>query len=61
MEIKTGDYYILNKTDKIGILLECGFLSNREDRLNFTNENYQKQFVKEVKRGILQFMKAVYE
>lgn len=61
MEIKTGDYYILNKTDKIGILLECGFLSNREDRLNFTNENYQKQFVKEVKKGILQFMKDIYE
>lgn len=61
LEIKSGDYYILNKSNKIGILLECGFLSNTQDRSQFTNETYQKQFIKEVKRGILAFLKEVYE
>ena len=31
LKVKTGNYYILKHSDKIGILLECGFLSNEEE------------------------------
>ena len=56
-----SEIYLLYHAKSPAVMVECGFLSNREDRLNFTNENYQKQFVKEVKKGILQFMKDIYE
>ena len=29
---KFGDFYILNNTRSIGVLIECGFLSNNEER-----------------------------
>lgn len=61
MEIKTGDYYILKNSDKIGILLECGFISNASDRAKLTDEKYQKELSKAIKAGIMNFLKAVYE
>ena len=61
LPIKMGDYYILNKSNKIGVLLECGFLSNREDRENFKSKTYQKQYVKYIKKGIMSFLQEVYE
>lgn len=61
MEIKTGDYYILKNSNKIGILLECGFISNEEDRNKLTNEEYQKDLCQSIKQGIMNFLKDVYE
>lgn len=61
LPIKMGDYYILNKSNKIGVLLECGFLSNREDRENFKSKIYRKQYVKYIKKGIMSFLQEVYE
>lgn len=61
MEIKTGDYYILKNSNKIGILLECGFISNAEDRSKLTDEKYQIAFCRSIKQGIMNFLKEVYE
>ena len=41
--IHEGDYYILNKAKKDGILIECGFLSNLNERDKLNNEKYQME------------------
>lgn len=52
---KIGDYYILNNTYPTGVLIECGFLSNDEDRLNLNNHDYQDKICKIIYKGILDF------
>lgn len=61
MEVKTGDYYILKNSNKIGILLECGFISNAEDRKNLSDSAYQEELCKAIKQGMMDFLKEVYE
>lgn len=61
MEVKTGDYYILKNSNKIGILLECGFISNAEDRENLSDSAYQEELCKAIKQGMMDFLKEVYE
>ncbi|NBL00026.1 MAG: N-acetylmuramoyl-L-alanine amidase [Erysipelotrichia bacterium] len=61
MEIKTGNYYILKNSHKIGVLLECGFISNVEEAKRLSNEKYQDEFVKGIKTGIMNFLSNVYE
>lgn len=41
--IKTGDYYILNNTNRPGVLVECGFISNAEERAKLASDEYQEQ------------------
>lgn len=59
--VKAGDYYILNQSDKIGVLLECGFLSNPVERKNFQDEKYQQKFVVSIKKGVMNFLQLIYE
>lgn len=54
-QIKKGDFYILNKSRIPGILIECGFLSNDEDRKNLLNEQYQNKLVDCFVRGLIQY------
>lgn len=55
MTIKEGDYYILNEATTLGVLIECGFLSNIEDRNHLVDEQYQKDLAKSIYLGILQY------
>lgn len=55
MTIKEGDYYILNESKKLGVLIECGFLSNMEDRNHLVNEDYQYKLAKSIYLGIVQY------
>lgn len=61
MEVKTGDYYILKNSNKMGILLECGFISNAEERSNLVEEEYQQDLCKAIKLGVMNFLQEVYE
>lgn len=54
-QIKKGDFYILNKTRIPGILIECGFLSNDEDRNNLLDEKYQDKLVNSFIKGMIQY------
>lgn len=56
---KTGDYYVLNCTNCAGVLIECGFLSNREEEQILQDKNYINKFCYQVFCGILQFFKMV--
>lgn len=37
------DFYLFKKTSKVGVLIECGFLSNYNERNKLVNKVYQKQ------------------
>lgn len=54
-QIKKGDFYILNKTRIPGILIECGFLSNNEDRNNLLDEKYQDKMIDCFIKGMIQY------
>ena len=55
MTCKQGDYYILNNAKKIGVLVECGFLSNAQDRALLIQEDYQKKLAKTLYEGISEY------
>ena len=54
-EIKTGNYYVLNQVNCPAVLIECGFLSNENDRNNLTSSDYQKKFAEKIKEGIINY------
>lgn len=52
---KYGDYYLLNNTNSVGVIIECGFLTNKEDLLNLINENYQRKISRSISEGIYEY------
>ncbi len=53
--LKQGDYYVLNKINSPGVLIEVGFLSNPTDRQMLTDTEYLKQISKAIKDGIIKY------
>ena len=45
-------YYILINSKCPGIIVECGFLSNRDEATKLTNETYQKELAEILSEGI---------
>lgn len=52
-----GDYFVLNCTQKPGILVEFGFLSNPEEERLLQDKDYMKSLCFSVVGGILNFFK----
>lgn len=52
-----GDFFVLNCTDKPGILVEFGFLSNPEEEKLLQQEDYMKKLCFAVLGGIVKFLK----
>lgn len=54
-EIKANDsYYMLKKTSCPLVIVECGFLSNREEAEQLRQASYQKKLAEAIAAGILQ-------
>ena len=53
--LKKGDYYILNNSSVPGVLVECGFLSNNEERKKLTSDLYQRKVAKHLKKGVIDY------
>ena len=51
-------YYILKKTEVPVVIVECGFLSNREEAENLTDQAYQKKIAEAAAQGILDYIGA---
>ena len=49
-------YYLLRRTEVPTIIVECGFLSNREEAEKLVDEKYQKKIAKAVVQGIEEFV-----
>ena len=52
---KFGDYFILNNTKNVGVLIECGFLTNTEERRKLNDEVYQLKIANSIKKGIVEY------
>lgn len=61
MTNKVGDYYILNNAEKVGVLVECGFLSNAEDRAKLIDEEYQKKVAERLYDSIVEYLCILVE
>lgn len=57
--VKTGDYYILNETTPPGILVECGFLSNAQDRSQLSDAAYQQKIAKLLSDGVCEYLEVL--
>lgn len=47
--------YMYNKIDIKGVLIECGFLSNKEERENLTSSLYQEKIANVITQGVVNF------
>ena len=56
-QIKKGDFYIINKSRIPGVLIECGFLSNDEDRKNLLDEKYQNKMIDCIVESLVDYFK----
>lgn len=54
-KVKIGDYYILNKTIPVGVLVECGFLSNDNERAKLILPSYQKMIAENIVLGVVEY------
>jgi len=54
-EIKTTNLYIYRNTNTPGVLIECGFLSNKNDRYLLQKPSYQKKIATVITDGVIGF------
>ena len=56
VEKANNSYYLLKKTSTPIVIVECGFLSNREEADALANELYQEKLAWAIHLGILQYL-----
>lgn len=56
--VKVAGFAVLRNTKAPAILVECGFMDNREDAMFFADSNNQKLFAEALYRGIVVWMKG---
>lgn len=52
-------YYLLKKTSSPIVIVECGFLSNREEAQKLESEYYQEKLAWAIHLGILQYLNEI--
>ena len=52
---KYGDYYLLNHTNFLGVLVECGFLTNFEELKKLSTRKYQQKIATKIIEGIKEY------
>lgn len=57
--LKTTDLYMYRNTTIPGILIECGFLSNANERYLLRNEDYQTKLAKTITSGVIKYFETV--
>lgn len=53
---ENNSYYLLKKTTKPAVIVECGFLSNSEEAEKLCDESYQRQVAWAIAQGALTYM-----
>ena len=54
--VSSSSFYILRATQSLGVLIECGFLSNPEELRSLQDNNYQKKAVQCILDGIESYL-----
>ncbi len=52
---RSGDLIVLRENKQPSVLVECGFISNREEEAKLLDDSYQRQFAKAVCMGLEDF------
>lgn len=55
-ELKTTSLYMYKNTTIPGVLIECGFLSNSNDRYLLQTKSYQEKFSKAITNGVIEYL-----
>lgn len=50
--VKSADFHVLRETNMTSILIECGFMSNKEEAALLQNDAYRKKIAKAIVEGI---------
>ena len=58
--VLANDYYMYSRIRKPGVLLELGFISNYNDRINLQNKVYQIKISANIIKGIVKFFTNNY-
>lgn len=61
MEKSNSSYYLLKKTNKPTILIECGFLSNIEEANKLIKSEYQESIAKAINNGVIAWANNILE
>lgn len=56
----SGDFYLLNETDNLGVLVEVGFLTNAQDLEQLKKEKYREDVAFGIYKGISQFLEKLF-
>ena len=56
----SGDFYLLNETENLGVLVEVGFLTNNQDLSQLVTEKYQDELAYHICMGVQQFLKNLF-
>ncbi len=57
---KSDDFYVLKNTKMQAVLLECGFMTNREEAELLTDDKYRKTCAAAICRGVCRFYGIEY-
>lgn len=55
-EALAGDYYILNCTNCVGVLVECGFLTNSEDEALLKTNEYKDKVCYQIFSSVVKYL-----
>ena len=56
-DISSSNFYILRSTKALGVLIECGFLSNGNERGQLRNSKYHQKLAVAIGDGIENYLK----
>lgn len=57
--ISSSSFYILRATQSLGVLIECGFLSNANERRQLKSRSYHKKLATVISDGIQDYFQAL--
>lgn len=52
----SGDYFVLREQTLPAVLVECGFLSNKEEEAKLLSEDYQNKVAQSILQGLLEYL-----
>ena len=55
-KVHSDDFYLFRKTLCLACLVECGFISNKEERNKLTSDIYQKMMSKQIANGLSDYL-----
>lgn len=55
VEKANSSYYLLKKTEKPAVIIECGFLSNSQEAQELCQKKYQKKVAEAIERGLTKY------